>query len=122
VRRLAFGSAVATASAASGMPGKVWSYDRRHGDRGPASAPVGVDLIHPVAAREWSGRITTWAWKPVPRPEQRDRTDRQYKRDLELPRPYESALAGQNIWQAFMLATGFFGQVFRVFTGEIGAA
>jgi hypothetical protein len=82
-----------------------------------------VDFIHPVAAREWSadGRITAWAWKPVPPPEQGDRTDRQHRRDLELHRAYESALAGQNIWQPFMLATGFFGQVFRVLSGEIGA-
>jgi hypothetical protein len=76
-----------------------------------------------VVAREWSadGRITAWAWKPVSPPEQRERTDPQHRRDLEFHRACESALAGQNIWQPFMLATGFFGQVFRVIRGEIGA-
>ena len=83
-----------------------------------------VDFVQPVAAREWSadGRITAWAWRPVPPPEQGERTDRQHRHDLELHRAYESALAGQNIWQPFMLATGFFGQVLRVISGEIGAA
>jgi hypothetical protein len=81
-----------------------------------------VDFICPVAAREWSadGRITAWAWKPVPPPDQSDRTGRQHKRDLELHHGYTSALADRNIWQPFMLATGFFGQVFRVLGGEIG--
>ena len=83
-----------------------------------------VDFVQPVASREWSadGRITAWAWKPVTPPEQGDRTDRQFRRDLELHQAYESALAGQNIWQHFLLATGFIGQVFRVISGEISAA
>ena len=83
-----------------------------------------VDFIHPVAAREWSadGRITAWAWKAVAPPAQGDRTGRQHRRDLELHRAYDNALAGQNIVGPFMLATGFFGQVFRVLSGEIGAA
>jgi hypothetical protein len=83
-----------------------------------------VDFICPVAAREWSadGRITAWAWKPVPPPEQGDRTGRQHQRDLELHHAYTSVLAGQNVRQPFMLATGFFGQVFRVLSGEIGGA
>ncbi len=83
-----------------------------------------VDYIQPVASREWSadGRVTAWAWKPVAPPERGDRTDAQHRRDIELHRAYESELAGQNIWQAFMLATGFFGQVFGVLSGEIGAA
>jgi hypothetical protein len=37
------------------------------------------------------------------------------------PRRDERELAGQNIWQPFLLATGLFGQVFRVLSGEIGA-
>lgn len=82
-----------------------------------------IDFIQPVATRDWSadGRITAGAWKPAPPPEQGDRTDRQYRHELELHQAYESALAGQNIWQPFMRATGFFGQVFRVVRGEIGA-
>ena len=76
-----------------------------------------------MAAREGSadGRVTAWAWWPVPPPGQGERTDRQHTRGLELHRAYESALAGQNIWQPVMLATGFFGQVFQVISGEIGA-
>ena len=49
VRRPAFGSAVATASAASGRAGEglvARAHDRRHGDPRPAAAPVGkVDLV-----------------------------------------------------------------------------
>jgi hypothetical protein len=68
-----------------------------------------VDYIQPVASREWSadGRITAWAWNSVAPPEQGDRSDRQHQRDVELHRAYESELAGQNIWQPFILATGF---------------
>ncbi len=68
------------------------------------------------------GRITAWAWRTVPPPEQGERTDRQYRRDLDLHQAYQRTLADQNIWQPFMLATGFFGQVFRVLGGEIGTA
>lgn len=82
-----------------------------------------VDFIQPVASREWSadGRITAWAWKPVKPPEQGERTGGQHRRALKIHQAYESALAGQNIWQPFMLAEGFFGQVLRVLSGEIGA-
>ena len=45
-----------------------------------------------------------------------------HSRDLELHCAYESTLAGQSILQPFILATGFFDQVFRVLSGEIGAA
>ena len=81
-----------------------------------------VDFLQPAASREWSadGRVTAWAWRKVPPPEQGERTSRQHQWDLELHRAYEEALVGQNIWQPFMLATGFFGQVFRVLSGEIG--
>jgi hypothetical protein len=81
-----------------------------------------VDYIQPVASREWSadGRITAWAWKPVAPPEQGDRAGAQHRRDVELHQAYERALAGQNIWQPLMLATGFFSQVLRVLNGEIG--
>jgi hypothetical protein len=83
-----------------------------------------VDFILPIASREWSadGRVTAWAWKSVIPPEQGHRTGRQFRRDLELHQAYENALAVQNIWQPLMLATGFFGQVFGVLSGEIGAA
>jgi hypothetical protein len=59
-----------------------------------------------VAAREWSadGRITAWAWKAVAPPEQGDRTDREFRRDVDLHSAYEGAVAGKNIWQPFMLA------------------
>ncbi len=59
-----------------------------------------VDFICLVAAREWSAD----------------------DRDLELHHAYTSALAVQNVWQPFMLAIGFFGQVSRILSGEIGAA
>jgi hypothetical protein len=82
-----------------------------------------VDYIQPVASREWSadGRVTAWAWKHVAPPEQDDRTGAQHRRDVELHQAYERELAGGNIWQPFMLATGFFSQVLRVLNGEIGA-
>jgi hypothetical protein len=75
----------------------------------------------PVASRAWpaGGRITAWAWKAVTSPERGDRSTRDHRRDLELHQAYERALAGQNIWQPFMLVTGFFSQVFRVLSGEI---
>jgi hypothetical protein len=83
-----------------------------------------VDYIQPVASREWSadGRVTAWAWQPVAPPEQGDRSGAQHRRDAELHRAYERELASKNIWQPFMLATGFFSQVLRVLNGEIGAA
>ena len=82
-----------------------------------------VDFICPVAAREWSadGRITAWVRKPIQPPQQRDRTGRRHKRDLELHHAYIRAPAGQNVWPPFMLPAGFFGQVIRVLSGEIGA-
>lgn len=83
-----------------------------------------VDFLEPLASRAWSvdGRITAWAWKAVMPPERGDRSTRDHRRDLDLQQSYERALAGQNIWQPFMLATGFFNQVFRVLGGEIHAA
>jgi len=83
-----------------------------------------VDFLQPVASRQWSAddRITAWAWRTVPPPEQDGRTNRQHQRDLELHQAYQRALANQNIWQPFTLAQGFFGQVFRVLSGEIGTA
>ena len=83
-----------------------------------------VDFLEPLASRAWSadGRITAWAWKAVMPPERGDRGTRDHRRDLELHQAYERTLVGQNIWQPFMLATGFFNQVFRVLSGEIRAA
>jgi len=74
-----------------------------------------VSFIEPVASRSdrGDGRITAWAWRSVSPPKRRD--DR-------LHEAYERALAGQNIWQPFGLATGFFSQVARIFNGEIGDA
>ena len=74
-----------------------------------------VAFIEPVASRpdRGDGRITAWAWRSVTPPKRRD--DRFHG-------AYERALAGQNIWQPFGLATGFFGQVARIFNGEIGDA
>ena len=83
-----------------------------------------VDFIEPVATRpdRGDGRITAWAWRTVPPPVRGERTAGQHSRDITLHRDYETALASQNIWQPFMVATGFFGQVSRVRSGEVGTA
>jgi hypothetical protein len=65
-----------------------------------------VDFIELVAARAdpGDGRITAWAWRSV-RPPTRRR-----ERDLAHHRAYEAELAGHNVVEGFMRATGFLGQ------------
>jgi hypothetical protein len=87
-----------------------------------------VDLatfIEPIASRPdpGDGRVTAWAWRSVPPPAKegggRNRP-RQQQRAEQLHEAYERALTGQNIWQSFNVAAGFFGQVARIINGEIG--
>jgi hypothetical protein len=59
--------------------------------------------------------------EPVVPPEQGDRTDARHLGDMKLHRAYESEVADQNVWQSFMLVSGFFGQVFHFLSGEICA-
>jgi hypothetical protein len=83
-----------------------------------------VTFIEPVASRAdpGDGRITAWAWRSVPPPVQggggRNRP-REQQRAEQLHEAYERALPGQNVWQSFNIAAGFFGQVARIINGEI---
>lgn len=85
-----------------------------------------VTFIEPTASRAdlGDGRITAWAWRSVPPPTKggggRNRA-RQQQRAEELHEAYERALAGQNVWQSFNVAAGFFGQVAWIINGEIGS-
>jgi hypothetical protein len=81
-----------------------------------------VDFVYPAATRDSSpdGRITAWAWRSVAAPTRGKRSENEHARDLKLHKAYEAALAGQNVIQAFTLATGFFDQVNRVRDGLIG--
>jgi hypothetical protein len=84
-------------------------------------APL-VDFLDPLAAREWSadGRVTARAWKAIEPPARRLRSAKDHERDLQLHAAYSTSLVGQNIWQSFMVSSGFFGQVLRVISGELG--
>jgi hypothetical protein len=87
-----------------------------------------VDLasfLVPVASRPdpGNGRITAWAWQAVASPEVGGggrANARQQGRADRLHEAYERVLVGQNVWQSYTVAQGFFGQIARVINGEIG--
>lgn len=72
-----------------------------------------VDYVKPIASRPdpGDGRITAWAWRHVPPPEQNQMTDGQHKWALRCHQAYEAAVVeggqGGNIVYTFDLVQGF---------------
>lgn len=77
-----------------------------------------------IGARFWRSKhacITAWEWSLSCRLSKAIGPTPRHLGDKKLHRAYESEVADQNVWQSFMLVSGFFCQVFHFLSGEICA-